>query len=61
MELPDGFGLLRSLSTASRPWGLMVEPRDDRIGGALAILPRSADGAPEGLMDSFAGKPEDIV
>jgi hypothetical protein len=39
----------------------MVEPRDDRIGGALAILPGSADGAPEGLMDSFAGKPDDIV
>jgi hypothetical protein len=39
----------------------MVEPRDDRIGGALAFLPRSANGAPEGLVDSFAGKPNDVV
>jgi len=39
----------------------MVEPRDDRIGGALAILPRSANCAPQGLVDSFAGKPDNIV
>jgi hypothetical protein len=39
----------------------MVEPRDDRIGRALAILPRSANGAPQGLVDSFASKPDDIV
>ena len=45
----------------SRTRRLMVEPRDDRIGHALAILPRSANGAPEGLVDSFAGKPDDIV
>jgi hypothetical protein len=39
----------------------MVEPRDDRIGRALAILPRSANGAPQRLVDSFASKPDNVV
>jgi hypothetical protein len=39
----------------------VVDLRDDRIGRALAILPRSANSAPKGLVDSFAGKPDDIV
>ena len=39
----------------------MVEPSDDRIGDAFAILPRAADGAPEALVDTFAGKPDDVV
>ena len=50
-----------ALSTASRSRGLMVKPGDARIGGALAVLPRSPNGAPEGLVDSFAGKPNDVV
>jgi hypothetical protein len=39
----------------------MVEPRDDCIGRALAILPGSANGAPEGLVDTFTGKPDNVV
>jgi hypothetical protein len=58
---PRRVRLLHSLSTASRTRGLMVEPRHDRIGGALAILPRSANCAPQGLVDSFTGKPDDLV
>jgi hypothetical protein len=51
----------RVLSTASRTRRLLVEPRDDRIGYQLAILPRSANGAPKSLVDSLTGKPNDIV
>jgi hypothetical protein len=39
----------------------MIEPRDDRVGHALAVLPRPANGAPEGWVDSLAGKSDDIV
>jgi hypothetical protein len=31
------------------------------ISGTFAVLPGATDGSPKGLIDSFAGKPENAI
>ena len=43
------------------PWRTPVELGDDCVSSALAVLPRSANGTPEVLVDCFTGKPKGII